>query len=216
MSETRGPVRVALVNDHIIVVRGLAAMLADYPDRVQVVELDALRDPPRDVDVVLKDAFGMIDDLRDFVETSTAKVVVFAYATDRDAVKAALEVGVAGYVHKGVSEEALVLALERVRSGERVLELASDDREPRSDGDWPGRQQGLTSRESEILVLICRGLSNQEVAQSLYLSINSVKTYIRSLYRRIGARSRSQAVIWGLRHGFAPTPERIRPPGRRE
>jgi DNA-binding NarL/FixJ family response regulator len=211
---TTGPVRVALVNDHVIVVRGLAAMLADHPDRVQVVELDALRDPPRDVDVVLKDAFGMVYDLRVFVETSTAKVVVFAYATDREAVRAALEVGAAGYVHKGVPEETLVRALERVRAGERVVELGPDDRAPHYEGDWPGREHGLSSRESEILVLICRGLSNQEVAQSLYLSINSVKTYIRSLYRRIDAQSRSQAVIWGLRHGFAPRPERIRPPVR--
>jgi two-component system, NarL family, response regulator LiaR len=214
MSDVGGPVRVALVDDHMIVVRGLAAMLADYPERVHVVELDSLRDPPRDVDVVLKDAFGMIDDLEDFVASSSAPVVVFAFATDRGAVEAALELGAAGYVYKGVSAERLVTALERVCSGERVIELDADEHEPAAEGDWPGRNGGLTEREAEILTLICRGMSNQQIAQTLYLSINSVKTYIRTAYRKIGAESRSQAVIWGLRHGFAPKPERYRPPAR--
>jgi len=210
---SRDPVRVALVDDHMIVVRGLAAMLADHPDRVEVVELDSLRDPPDDVDVVLKDAFGMVDDLRDFVATSKAPVVVFAFATDPAAVRQALDLGVAGYVFKGVSEETLVSALERVRRGERVVELDSADRTEMV-GDWPGRRHGLSEREAEILTLICRGMSNNQVAQHLYLSINSVKTYIRTAYRKIGAESRSQAVIWGLRHGFVPTPGRVRPPSR--
>ncbi len=212
MSPPAGPVRIALVDDHAIVVQGLAAMLSDHPDRVQVVELDSLRDPPDDVDVVLKDAFGMVDDLRDFVASTPVPVVVFAFSNDPASVREALDLGAAGYVHKGVSEETLVTALERVRDGERVVELGDADEEDQPDGDWPGHAFGLTDRESEVLSLICRGLSNQQVALALYLSINSVKTYIRSTYRKIGVRSRSQAVIWGLRHGFVPLPERDRPP----
>ena len=214
MTESRDPVRVALVDDHAIVVRGLAAMLADHADRVQVVELDSLRDPPDDVDVVLKDAFGMVDDLREFVVATTAPVVVFAFATDPGVVRAALDLGVAGYVFKGVSEETLVTALERVRRGEQVIELDSAAAREQVMGDWPGRRHGLSDREAEILTLICRGMSNNQIAQQLYLSINSVKTYIRTAYRKIGAESRSQAVIWGLRHGFVPTPGRVRPPSR--
>ena len=154
----------------------------------------------------------MVDDLREFVSSTKAPVVVFAFATDRDAVQAALDVGVAGYVYKGVSEETLVAAIERVRRGERVVELQAAERSDQAEGDWPGRQHGLTDRESEILTLICRGMSNNQIAQHLYLSINSVKTYIRTAYRKIGAQSRSQAVIWGLHHGLVATPLRIRPP----
>jgi len=212
VSGSPAPVRVALVDDHVIVVRGLAAMLADHPDRVVVVELDSLRDPPDDVDVVLKDAFGMVDDLREFVSSTKAPVVVFAFATDAEAVRTALDLGVAGYVYKGVSEDTLVTALERVRRGERVVELDDERGEDRPGADWPGRQHGLSERESEILTLICRGMSNLQIAQQLYLSINSIKTYIRTAYRKIGAESRSQAVIWGVKHGFVPTPGRIRPP----
>ena len=86
------------------------------------------------------------------------------------------------------------------------MELGHPSDEPAAAGagtaDWPGREHGLSDRESEVLSLICQGLSNQQVAQNLYLSINSVKTYIRTLYRKIGVESRSQAVIWGLGHGF--------------
>ena len=51
---------------------------------------------------------------------------------------------------------------------------------------------------------ITQGLSNQEIAQRCYLSINSVKTYIRTAYRKIGAERRAQAVLWGIKHGFEP------------
>ena len=61
---------------------------------------------------------------------------------------------------------------------------------------------GLTERETQVLTLICRGLSNAEIAKALFLSQNSVKTYIRTAYRKIGVTRRSQAVLWAIRHGL--------------
>lgn len=63
-------------------------------------------------------------------------------------------------------------------------------------------ERGLSPRETEILELVCQGLSNQEIAGTLYLSINSIKTYIRSCYRKVGVTSRTQAVRWGITHGL--------------
>ena len=79
----------------------------------------------------------------------------------------------------------------------------------RSLGVWPGREFGLTEREAEVLALITQGLSNQEIAERSYLSINSVKTYIRTAYRKIGVTRRSQAVVWGMKHGFEPDRVRV-------
>jgi DNA-binding CsgD family transcriptional regulator len=76
-------------------------------------------------------------------------------------------------------------------------------------GDWPGREEGLTQREAEILALITQGLSNADIGDRTRLSPNSIKTHIRSCYRRIGATSRSQAILWGIGHGFYPDRERI-------
>ena len=71
-------------------------------------------------------------------------------------------------------------------------------------GRWPGREHGLSGRESEVLALICQGMSNVEISQRAYIGINTVKTYIRSAYRKIGVTTRPQAVIWALSHGFEP------------
>ncbi|HXH79274.1 helix-turn-helix transcriptional regulator [Nocardioides sp.] len=67
---------------------------------------------------------------------------------------------------------------------------------------WVAYDEGLTRRESEVLGLIVSAASNREVGNLLCLSPNSVKSYIRSIYRKIGVSSRSQAVLWGLEQGF--------------
>lgn len=66
-----------------------------------------------------------------------------------------------------------------------------------------GADHGLTRRESDVLAGVARGLSNLEVAAEMHLSINSVKTYIRQAYRKIGATTRAQAVAWAILHGFS-------------
>ncbi|MGA8257827.1 MAG: LuxR C-terminal-related transcriptional regulator [Nocardioides sp.] len=74
--------------------------------------------------------------------------------------------------------------------------------------DWfasQGREHGLTLRESQVLAFITEGLTNLEIAEATYLSINSVKTYIRTAYRKIGVNRRAQAVAWGMTHGYAPS-----------
>ena len=59
-------------------------------------------------------------------------------------------------------------------------------------------------REVEIVALIAQGMSNADIAAELYLSGNTLKSHVRNAYRKIGANTRSQAVIWALQHGFAP------------
>jgi len=70
-----------------------------------------------------------------------------------------------------------------------------------------GRTAGLTRRESEIVGLIVRGLSNRDIAEMCFVSINSVKSYIRSAYRKMDVDSRSRAVAWGVQHDFPLHPD---------
>ncbi len=214
-STTRTIIRIAVANDYEIVVAGLAAALEPFRDRVSVVEIDASVPVVSDVDVILYDAFGGMQgdgvDLERLVRGGPAKVVVFSWNTAPDLVARTLERGVAGYLSKELDSRQIVDALERVERGEvvRALGRAEDEATDATDTSWPGRAEGLTAREAEVVAYIALGLSNKEIAQRTYLSINSIKTYIRSAYRKMGVESRSQAVIWGLQKGFERHPVRV-------
>jgi len=115
---------------------------------------------------------------------------------------------VAGIVSKASSAAELVDVIERVAAGATLLRPeVHADIEP-TEGDWPGRSEGLTARQAEVLALIAQGLSNAEVAERAFITINSLKSHVRAIYGKIGAESRSQAVIWALEHGFAPDQKR--------
>jgi NarL family two-component system response regulator LiaR len=120
----------------------------------------------------------------------------------------ALKRGAAGYLSKALTGAEIADAVEAVARGETVVSPEAHPREPLVGGNWPGRAiADLSAREAEILTMIAAEMSNQEIADRTYLSINSVKTYIRTAYRKIGARRRSQAVRWALENGFAATPD---------
>ena len=206
MHVTTSPIRIAVVNDYEMVVAGVAAMLAPHRDRVAVVELDSGLPVLTDVDVILYDTFGQVQgdgvDLEELVHGSPARVIIFSWNVQQDLVERAISKGAAGYLSKELTGEQIVEAIEAVNAGKIVLPEATDGNSDR--GDWPGRDSGLSNREAEVLALITQGLSNQEIADRTYLSINSVKTYIRSAYRKIGVTRRAQAVVWGMRNGFSP------------
>jgi DNA-binding NarL/FixJ family response regulator len=201
------PVRVAVLNDYELVVAGVASMLQPFADRVAVVEME-VRSPIReDVDVVLYDTFGQAQadalDVRTLVPAGV-KVVVYSWNAEDAMVANATKAGVHGYVRKGATAEELVDVIEQVHAGQIVVRVSGDGRE--DVGRWPGQTEGLTAREAEILALICQGMSNEDIGKRAFLGINTIKTHIRHLYRKIGATSRSQAVIWGLQRGFGLPP----------
>jgi len=198
------------------VVEGLAQMLRPFGDRVRVVETVANEPVSQDVDIVLYDNFGQPHhkdlDLDGLLGQARARhLVIYTWHTDPGLVDIALDVGATGYLPKNLTADELVAALERINAGEVVAPEASPDPRP-GRGDWPGRTFGLSERESEIIALITQGLTNEQIADRAYLSINTVKSYIRTAYRKMGVRSRSQAVLWGIDHGFRTDRVRTRVP----
>ncbi len=202
----RRPIRLAIVDDYAVVIAGVAAFLAD--ERIDVVETGASLPVITDVDIVLYDTFGQIQgdgiDLEDLVRDSGAKVVIYSWNVQPELIERAIAGGARGYLSKVLTGPEIVAALERIMNGEVVVLAGDNETSVDGAGDWPGRAAGLSPREAEILALITQGLSNQEIADRAYLSINSVKTYIRSAYRKIGVNRRTQAVLWGMRNGFEP------------
>ena len=119
-----GPIRVAIVNDYEIVVAGVAAMVATYPDRVGVVEIDSGLPVVSDVDVILYDTFGQIQgdgvDLEDLVNGTNARVVIFSWNLQPELVEKAIDRGASGYLSKGLTADEIVTAIEAVHGGETV------------------------------------------------------------------------------------------------
>ncbi len=213
MSEAE-PVQVALVDDYEVVVFGLAQMLAPYRDRIAVVELDAGQPVSRDVDIALYDTFAQPecdrDDIRALVDNPHAhRVVIYTWSFHASLIESARRFGVQGYLAKSLPARQLVESLEAVHGGQVVVSEPPRRALSAPGLNWPGRGEGLTERESEILALITQGRSNAEVAELSFLSPNTVKSYIRAIYRKIGVRSRTQAVLWGVDHGFAPDVQSI-------
>ncbi|MEO8907874.1 MAG: response regulator transcription factor [Microbacteriaceae bacterium] len=210
-------IRVALVNDYEVVVRGVAEMLRSYHNRIRVVELDANSQVGSSVDLALYDTFAATQGDRAEVRELVANplidaVAVYSWDSDPVHIAATLANGAAGYISKGLPAARLVAAFEAIHAGGERIHTGGKDTPVIIAGDWPGREEGLTEREAEILALITQGLSNTEIAERTHLSINSIKTYIRSCYRRIGVNSRTNAVLWGIQHGFRPDRVRIAHP----
>jgi DNA-binding NarL/FixJ family response regulator len=200
------PLRVALVNDYQVIVEGLARMMLPFADRVEIVERVANEIPHEQVDIVLYDTFarreGGLEQLVGVLSQHRTPLLVFySWGLQPDLVTAVVSGRADGHLGKRLRAEQLVDALERVYAGDTVVAMG-DPQDLGDPGDWPGRLEGLTEREAEIIALIAQGLSNREIAQCAFLSINTVKSYIRSSYQKMGVISRSHAVLWGIEHGF--------------
>jgi DNA-binding NarL/FixJ family response regulator len=210
----RAPITVALVDDYDVVLFGVARMLEPYRDRILIAELDT-NEPVEDVvDIALYDSFAQAesdhDEIGVLIDNPRArKVVVYTWNFHPDLIEHARRKGVHGYLSKTMAARELVNALEAIHAGEVIISDSSRRARGASGLDWPGRGEGLTDRESEILALITQGKSNAEVASLTFLSPNTVKSYIRTIYRKIAVASRTQAVLWGVNHGFAPDHNRI-------
>jgi DNA-binding NarL/FixJ family response regulator len=214
LSPVSSPITVALVDDYDVVVMGVANMLDRYRDRVVIAELDSTMPVQDTVDIVLYDSFAQPESDHEEIAVLVAnprarRVVVYTWNFHPDLIASARQHGAHGYLSKTLPARDLVAALEAVHAGETVV----SDVPPRARGavglDWPGRGEGLSDRESEILALITQGMSNADVARLTYLSPNTVKSYIRTIYRKIDVGSRTQAVLWGVEHGFTPDHHRI-------
>jgi NarL family two-component system response regulator LiaR len=204
------PIRVAIVDDFAVVVAGVAALLGE--ERIDVVETGASLPVISDIDVVLYDTFGQVQgegiDLEDFVRDSGAKVVIYSWNLRPELIEQALAAGACGYLSKVLTGPAIVAALERIVVGEIVVLAGDHETSVDGAGDWPGRSAGLSPREAEVVALIARGLTNEEIAERAYISINTVKSYIRSAYRKMSVTRRPQAVLWALENGFQYDTER--------
>ncbi|WP_167736202.1 response regulator transcription factor [Nocardioides sp. 503] len=190
-----------LLDDHDLVAAGLTGMLYPYRDRVTVVSGE-MPDPAlrgADLDLVLYDAFaasafGSLPDLRRISGVLGAPIVVFTLEPQAEQVASARAAGALACLSKGLDADALVRSLTAAHASHAATAAGGTAEEAAPEPET------LTQREAAVVFLIGQGLSNREVGAALFLSVNTVKSYIRLAYRKIGAASRSQAVIWAVGH----------------
>ncbi|MEV0228461.1 response regulator transcription factor [Nonomuraea sp. NPDC050786] len=211
-------IKVLLVDDHELVRKGFKLMLDAQPDLgvvgeaadgAEAVELSRALRP----DVVLMDLhMPGLDGVRatELITAELPEVRVLALSTfDLDEnVVAALRAGAGGFLPKDVSPEELIEGVRVVHRGEsavapRLLSrlIGTFVRASRA-RPVPAELAGLTEREREILVLIARGRSNTEIAAELSVSPSTVKNHVTSLFAKIDARDRAQAVIAAYEAGL--------------
>ena len=213
---SHAPVRIAIVNDYDVVVQGLARMFEPMRDRIQVVEVSTNQPGVALVDIALIDSFAQTRDVNEVLaEANAERYVLYSWSLEPELIETWARFGVVGFLDKRLTADELADALERIHQGESGV--TSADYPPSVDfdlGDWPGRDHGLSAREAETIALITQGLSNEEIAVRTYMSINTVKTYIRTAYRKMGVDSRTRAVLWGVDHGFRPDNIRAKAPDK--
>lgn len=219
----RKPARVVVADDQTVVREGIVMLLGLLPgievvgaagDGEEAVRLVAEVAP----DVVLMDlrmprCDGVEATRRIRAEYPGTQVVVLTTYADDESLFPALAAGARGYLTKDAGGEDIVRAVHSVLSGDaglspsiqrRLLErLAEAEVRPAS---FPEAPDGLTVRETEVLLLIAEGLSNQEIGRRLHVSTATVKTHINNLFAKTGLKDRAQAVRYAYGKGL------VRPP----
>ena len=192
-----GQVRVALLEDCELVALGLRAMLEPHADRVDLVEPDHVLAGVVTADVLLVDPVTDQGRLRSpqLWSRFQAPVVLYTWQEPHELGELPTAPGVVGHVTKRTPVAELVTTLEAFATdAPRHLSPPAED----AAEDAAAGRPSLSGREREVLDLVTQGLSNQEIAETLFVSINTVKTYIRTAYAKIGVTTRSQAVAWTL------------------
>ncbi len=212
-------VRVLLVDDQGLLRAGIATILSAQDDIEVVGEAAtgaegvarALELDPDVVcmDVQMPDMDGLEATRRVVAEPSLhAAVVILTTFNREDYLIQALRAGAVGYVLKNSRPEQLVDAVRSAAAGDALLApevtraVIAAAVAPRDEAVPSGPPPGLTEREGEVLALVARGLTNDEIAAELFLGRATVKTHVSNLLAKLGLRDRVQAVVYAHEHGW--------------
>jgi len=213
MTET---IRILIADDHAVVREGLRALIDSEPgmelvgeaaDGVEaVLEARSLQPDVILMDLVMprKDGIGAIGEIKR--ENPEARILVLTSFAEDEKVFPAIQAGALGYLLKDSSPQELLQAIREVYRGESSLhptiarKLVREISQP---SDLPATEEPLTEREVEVLSLVARGLSNQEIADRLVVSERTVRTHVSNILGKLHLANRTQAALYAVREGLA-------------
>ena len=203
MTESTRTLRLLLVDDHLIVRRGLASLLDDEPDLSVVAEAGSgeeaiamAKENEPDViilDLRLRDMSG----IEVAAELKGFQILMLSSFMQEEDVRRAFDAGVLGYVPKDKSSEELLDAIRAVGNGDRYLAPEISLLLAKSE-----TSHSLSDRELQILQLIAKGKANKQIGDILTLSENTVKNHVKSILNKLNAKDRTHAVTEALKRGY--------------
>ena len=207
------PIRVIIADDHLMVREGLKTLLSTAPDidvvgeaanGAEAVELVPVMRP----DVVLMDIVmpvmnGAEATARIKKESPSVQVIALTSYAEGDLVEQTLQAGAISYLLKDSRSEALTQAIRDAREGRGTIDASAiqammHHEDHRDDGVG----ESLTQREREVLALVAAGMSNQEIAERLVLSVGTVRLHVSNILAKLDAPNRTSAAIIAVKHGL--------------
>ncbi len=208
-----GRARVVIVDDHPVMRAGVRAYLTEAQNFEIVAEADngqtalQLCEQHRpdllllDLNIPQVPGIEVIKRLRE--KGSPTKILVLSAYDDTDYVYQLLKAGANGYIYKGNMGNKLVEAVQNVLSGENWLSPHLATRlffHSNQQSSQPRLEELLTKREIEILTMIASGLENDEIAEKLFLSKNTIQNHTSTIYSKINVRTRAKAIVYAIKH----------------
>ena len=204
------PIRVMLVDDHMMVRRGLATILQVFDDLELVGEaadgaaaIQLCANLLPDVilmDIVMPDIDGVMVTRAIRQRFPTVQIIVLTSFKEEQLVQNALQAGAIGYLLKDVTAEELAQAIRAAHAGRSTLSPEASQALVHAATQPPPSGHDLTDREMDVLALMIEGLNNTEIAEKLFVSPSTIKSHVSHILAKLDVSSRTEAVAVAVRH----------------
>jgi NarL family two-component system response regulator LiaR len=211
---TSQPIRILIVDDHVMVRRGLATIIKVFDDLQLVGEAESGEDAIRLSSEVLPDVIlmDMILPMMDGAAATRAirqkfpqiQVIALTSFKEGNLIKDALEAGAISYLLKNISVDDLARAIRAAYFGRATLSQEVTQTLVQNANQPPAPGLSLTERERIVLSLMIEGLNNKQIAAKLTVSPSTIKSHVSNILSKLGAASRTEAVTLALRKHILP------------
>ncbi|MBS4460666.1 response regulator transcription factor [Lactococcus petauri] len=203
-------IKLLIVDDHQMVRLGLSSFMNIQPD-IEVVgeaadgESGYLKAKNLKPDIILMDlVMDRLDGIgatqKILAEMPEQKILILTSFLDDEKVFPALAAGAKGYILKTSQAAEIASAIRKVASGQDVLSGAVKEKINQQKHRKPELYDNLSKREMEVLKILAQGLSNQEIADQLFISLKTVKTHVSNIFNKLEVNDRTQATIYAIQH----------------